>query len=1104
MRCGIAAATAGVTVYALVVLYVVATEADIGLRCVFGVEVGQPIDPRFPWRSETPDGPDRPEVGARIEVIEAPGMGSARIGHYGDLVRAQRSMREWRDRGVSEVRVGWSRPESPGELIWSWATLRSRPPDSWLRSLTWLGLVLGILVLGARVAWKRPDDDASRLFFAICVITVGAYSAGYHWSEIVGYAPLIYLFAFFAVFVPVASLHFYLIFPSPLPWYTRHQRWALGVLYGVPLTYVTLLWSHMIVLGAVQQPWEWVGSIWPEAVLKEWAVFLIERIRLLALGYVGLAGVVYAACVALLIARARWAADPREARQIKWILWASLMSVPLVTILLVRAVWDTTSLNRDPTAWLMFAVSLLYMIAYAMSITRSKLMQVDEIINRSVAYMAASVAVGVLYSTFLVVGGLMIGEAMANQTSRLAVLAGFTAIVALILTGAARDWFHRLIDRRFRPERYQLDQALDRISAAVGTMIDRPALARRLLEAAGDVLRIDWGALYLAEDPDTPVSGSTGSGLVGPKPSPLTLAASLGPSPETALLRPDHPLVQRLGRDPSQRLTIPRAFAHRDEATDAMIALGGEVALALPGPDSGDAPASCGALSGVLILGPKQSGLPYAEEELAFLGALASFAALALRSAATQRSLAQLDAELNRKAEEILRQRRRIEDLERWLATQTDVSSLQHALAGDMVGPHRPVSGETEAGPSPVTHSNGTSSSAGLLPFGVAERSIDSPIVGSSPAVRRMLRIASKVAQGDAAVLITGESGTGKELLAETIHNAGPRRHGPLVKVHCAALPPTLLESELFGHVKGAFTGADRDRIGRFQQAEGGTLFLDEIGDINLDVQVKLLRVLQEKAFEPVGSSRTHKVNVRIVAATHQDLRDLIRQGRFREDLYYRLNVVPIRTPPLRERLEDLPELAARFLAKHARRLGKPVLSIEPDALAAMLDYHWPGNIRELENTIERAVVLAERSSLSLADLPEEWAWSSASTRRVELATLLANPSEGNSTLPGTSRVASTSRFLTANSNPTPRVDSSTQAKSCSIAGEFPPSSSPRGWSSAMVPMEQVLRTDPRDWQRLRLEEALKRAGGNKSQAARMLGIPRSTLLSQLRKHRLA
>ncbi len=226
-----------------------------------------------------------------------------------------------------------------------------------------------------------------------------------------------------------------------------------------------------------------------------------------------------------------------------------------------------------------------------------------------------------------------------------------------------------------------------------------------------------------------------------------------------------------------------------------------------------------------------------------------------------------------------------------------------------------------------------------------------------------MIAVARKVAASPSAVLIRGESGTGKELLAEAIHAASPRAARPFVKVHCAALSQSLLESELFGHVKGAFTGADRDRIGRFEQANGGTLFLDEIGDINLEVQTKLLRVLQEMAFERVGSSQPVKVDVRILAATHQDLEALIRAGRFREDLYYRLNVIPLRTPALRERREDIFELAVFFLGRHARRIGKPVAHLDDEAVEALVAHDWPGNIRELENVIERAVVLADGSA---------------------------------------------------------------------------------------------------------------------------------------------
>ena len=221
-------------------------------------------------------------------------------------------------------------------------------------------------------------------------------------------------------------------------------------------------------------------------------------------------------------------------------------------------------------------------------------------------------------------------------------------------------------------------------------------------------------------------------------------------------------------------------------------------------------------------------------------------------------------------------------------------------------------------------------------------------------------------------MLIRGESGTGKELLAAAIHQASPRAARPFVKLHCAALSQSLLESELFGHVKSAFTGADRDRVGRFEQANGGTLFLDEIGDINLEVQTKLLRVLQEMSFERVGSSQPITVDVRILAATHQDLEALIRAGRFREDLYYRLNVICLHAPALRERREDIFELAVYFLNLHAQRTGKLVTHLDPEAVEALVAYDWPGNIRELENVLERAVVLADGPAVMFDDLPLE------------------------------------------------------------------------------------------------------------------------------------
>ena len=239
-------------------------------------------------------------------------------------------------------------------------------------------------------------------------------------------------------------------------------------------------------------------------------------------------------------------------------------------------------------------------------------------------------------------------------------------------------------------------------------------------------------------------------------------------------------------------------------------------------------------------------------------------------------------------------------------------------------------------------------------------------IVGHSPALLAALRQVDQVARTDATVLISGETGTGKELIARAIHNSSWRKDRPPVKVNCAAISAGLVESELFGHVKGAFTGAIDRRTGRFELANGGTIFLDEVGELPLDTQVKLLRVLQEQEFEPVGSSKTVSVDVRIITATNRDLQEAVRAGRFREDLFYRLNVFPIRVPPLRERTEDVPVLAMFFVSQFAQRFDKKIDAISQDAMAQLTSYSWPGNIRELQNIIERAVVLCQTRLLTL------------------------------------------------------------------------------------------------------------------------------------------
>ena len=238
-------------------------------------------------------------------------------------------------------------------------------------------------------------------------------------------------------------------------------------------------------------------------------------------------------------------------------------------------------------------------------------------------------------------------------------------------------------------------------------------------------------------------------------------------------------------------------------------------------------------------------------------------------------------------------------------------------------------------------------------------------IIGRSRPIRDVVTRAEMVAESKSTILVTGETGTGKELVARAIHARSAQRNMPMIKVNCAAIPETLLESELFGHVRGAFTGAAFTKKGRFALADGGTIFLDEIGTIALSVQAKLLRVLQDREFEPLGAERTQRVDVRVIAATNRDLRQLVAEGKFLEDLFYRLNVIPIEMPPLRDRPEDIPLLANHFVRRFAERTGKKIDGVDEKAMAELSGYGWPGNVRELENTIERAVVLSTGALLS-------------------------------------------------------------------------------------------------------------------------------------------
>ena len=267
-------------------------------------------------------------------------------------------------------------------------------------------------------------------------------------------------------------------------------------------------------------------------------------------------------------------------------------------------------------------------------------------------------------------------------------------------------------------------------------------------------------------------------------------------------------------------------------------------------------------------------------------------------------------------------------------------------------------------------------------------------LVGSSEAMAEVYSVIESVSRSRSTVLVRGESGTGKELIAHAIHFNSPRSDGPFVKVNCAAIPENLLEAELFGHVRGSFTGAVCDRKGKFVQADGGTIFLDEIGDMSPMPQVKLLRVLQEKELEPVGSDETIKVDLRIIAATHRDLEDMVSEGAFREDLYYRLNVLPIQVPPLRDRVEDIPALTEHFLDRFRLENDLPQLRVAPEAVRVLMRYDWPGNVRELENVIERAAILSDGEWIAPEDLPDPLGRGNISRRRGALVDTSLAPEE--------------------------------------------------------------------------------------------------------------
>ncbi len=902
-----------------------------------------------------------------------------------------------------------------------WCRLGTLPLDSLAPSVLWFLLKLGLFGIGALVFWKRPTDRSAAQFFLLCIVTLAAYMGGYHWVRIATQPFLLVVFMVAAVLLPAVSLHFYLVFPRPKQFLEQRGGVTLAFVYGLPLLFLGLLVLSYLQLRSVARstlPEDYITNAW--LLLRNTAAI-----------YLGLATLWYVASVVGLVHSFFAAATNTERNQVKWIMAAAVLSLLPIGYTLYLIAGKPDDFGVGAATWPMFAASFFLTVAFAVSITRYRLMQLDQIVSSGAVYFFISSLAGLVYYALVlagmlatdIVGSHVVSGSLLTQT----VWVSASFLVFMLALDLVRSRFKRALDRRFYRDKFQLDRTLRRLGQAIEQLVDPATVARRFLQASAELLSVARGAVYLREG----------------EPAIYRLSGHLGQAPTLVELPPGAPLVAYLENHGS--LVASAVFQESAYAAQRQLRyLGGEAAHALRHE---------GKPLAILLLGPKDLGM-FVPEDLNFLSAFAQLAAVALESAEGHRTIETLNRDLRDKVDKISEQQRRILALQSQLTRQ---ASRDKALAGD---------GETLT--------NGKDGAAAEAPAFSANG-----ILGSSAPMRILLDMVRKVSATQSAVLIRGESGTGKELLARALHENSSRAAKPYVKVHCAALSTGLLESELFGHVKGAFTGAHKDKVGRFELANGGTVFLDEVGDIGLETQTKLLRVLQEKTFERVGSSESIQVDVRILAATHQNLEAFIRQGRFREDLYYRLKVIDIEVPTLRERREDIPELAQHFLQLYAQRSARGVLQIDDDALAALKGYDWPGNIRQLENVMERAVVICDGPSIMPHDLPADV--------RAEGAHVAGTRQNDR----GTSHRGQSSRGLDA--------EETVPVASFGYGAESEPAHG--------APLSKALAADYAERDRRERESmvrALAAARGNKAEAARLLGLARSTFLSRLKKHGLS
>ena len=1005
-----------VVVYAIVVLGYLTTTPDLRLRCLIvddqlglhlttipaGVQIhGTPgirSDGRAPrpgdWLVQVRDRPTRSFLDVASELMSLrnaqvpPGYrlpAGTRPSALSDPVPPP--LLEIEDRtgtGHRWVRIKFQPAGSQDRQV-GWLQIQPLPLGEVV--LTFLGFVLqlGVFAAGALAYWNRPFDRSARLFFAMCIATLGAFVGGYHWWVIAGRVWLLVPFVVCAALLPAISLHFFLVYPRTAPPLAHSPRLTIATLYTPPALAIAailgLLW-HASDLH--------VGSA-PDRNLQA-VLQTLGWLRETIYGYFAVAATYFVLMLVALWQSYRTTPTHAEHHQLKWIWRAGLVAACFIGYTLLMALFRRVDFAMGAAKVPMFLASFSFMLAYTVAILRHKLLLVEQIVTRGVLYYVVSAGVAVGFSLLVAMSLLAPQVLNISLSSEQALMVALVLMLAVLLLLWLRDRIQQILDREFFREKYRLDEALQRINRTLSKLREPGAVGEMMLASCRDVLGVDRSALYLR-------TGEDGA---------FRRVASQRYSHLPAELAPDAALLEMLREGESlQRITVG-ARGELSPVQNFLRRL--ESHLVHPLQAEGE-------IVGLVLLGEKVSGASFSAEDLTFLNALGQITNVTLQSAKViDQHVERMNDELRLKLEKIAEQRRQIALL------QAELTSIQSAASTDRSAGDRELRRDT--------------------------------IKGNSPAIIRVLETVRKVAPSDSSVLVRGESGTGKELLAQVIHDNSPRRAGPMIRVHCAALSAGLLESELFGHVKGAFTGAHQDKVGRFEAANGGTIFLDEIGDISLETQIKLLRVLQERCFEPVGSSRAISVDVRLITATHQNLEDLIADGRFREDLYYRLNVISITLPPLRERPEDIFELALHFLNRSAGRTGKRMTHIDDEALTALESYSWPGNIREMENVIERAVVLAEGDHIALRDLPLALTREASSPSRRppgEIRSLVLEPA---------------------------------------LAGR---------------PAVRIVRDPDGEGhgERELLEAALRQCGGNTARAARQLGMPRSTFFSKLKKHGL-